>query len=60
MSKDGKKFEDKVSELEEIISVLESGDVPDNLKNHRILSLSVNSMLAGTIVMNCCRSYTIF
>ena len=28
MSKEGKKFEDKVSELEEIISVLESGDVP--------------------------------
>ena len=28
MSKKGKKFEDKVSELEEIISVLESGDVP--------------------------------
>ncbi|MBR2708031.1 MAG: exodeoxyribonuclease VII small subunit [Bacilli bacterium] len=27
MSKD-KKFEDKVTELEEIISVLESGDVP--------------------------------
>ena len=27
MSKDNKKFEDKVSELEEIISVLESGDV---------------------------------
>lgn len=28
MSKSDKKFEDKVSELEEIISVLESGDVP--------------------------------
>ena len=28
MSKEGKKFEDKVSELEEIISVLENGDVP--------------------------------
>ena len=28
MSKDNKKFEDKVSELEEIISVLEGGDVP--------------------------------
>lgn len=28
MSKSDKKFEDKVSELEEIISVLENGDVP--------------------------------
>ncbi|MBR3363151.1 MAG: exodeoxyribonuclease VII small subunit [Bacilli bacterium] len=28
MSKGNKKFEDKVSELEEIISVLEGGDVP--------------------------------
>lgn len=28
MSKSDKKFEDKVGELEEIISVLENGDVP--------------------------------
>ena len=28
MSKEGKKFEDKVSELEEIISILENGDIP--------------------------------
>lgn len=28
MSKSEKKFEDKISELEEIVSVLESGDVP--------------------------------
>lgn len=35
MSKE-KKFEDKVSELEEIISVLESGDVPldDSIKKY--------------------------
>ncbi|MBR1884155.1 MAG: ATP-dependent Clp protease ATP-binding subunit [Clostridia bacterium] len=44
----GKAGVGKTALVEKLAIKIVKGEVPNNLKNHRIISLSVNSMLAGT------------